>query len=145
MEIIVKHFNELTASELHEIYKLRIEIFIVEQNCPYQDVDDYDKDAYHVYAKDESGIIACARVLPVGRYDTVSIGRVVCKKRRQGIATALLKSCLEVAKEKLLAREVIVGAQIYCKSLYEKVGFVGLGDEYLEDGIPHTHLKNTLF
>ena len=145
MEIIAKHFNELTASELHEIYKLRIEIFVVEQNCPYQDVDDYDKDAYHVYAKDESGIIACARVLPIGRYDCVSIGRVVSKKRRQGVATALLNECIKVAKEKLQAKEIIVGAQIYCKSLYEGVGFVGLGDEYLEDGIPHTHLKNTLF
>ncbi len=145
MEIITKHFNDLTTQELHEIYKLRMEIFVVEQNCPYQDIDDYDMVAYHVFARDESGIIACARVLPVGRYPSVSIGRVVSKKRRQGIATAILKTCLSVAREKFSAPEVVVGAQINCKSLYEGVGFVGLGDEYLEDGIPHTHLKNTLF
>ena len=66
MELIVKHFSELSAEELFEIYKLRVSVFIVEQSCPYQDIDDADKSAYHVWLRDEDGIEAYARVLPAG-------------------------------------------------------------------------------
>ena len=145
MEIIVKHFNELTASELHEIYKLRIAVFVVEQNCAYQDVDDADKAAYHLYLKDEEGIQSYVRVLPQGAlHETASIGRVISIKRRCGLATQLLKSGIELAKEKFGARELTVGAQKYARGLYEKVGFVQCSEEYIEDGIVHIKMKLTI-
>lgn len=68
MELVVKHFSELSAEELFEIYKLRVSVFVVEQNCPYQEVDDADRVAYHLWLKDEDGIEAYARVLPPQRF-----------------------------------------------------------------------------
>ena len=66
MERIVKHFSELTKDELYEIYKVRAAVFVVEQNCPYQDIDEADKVSYHIWLKDDEGIQAYARVLPQG-------------------------------------------------------------------------------
>lgn len=76
MELVVKHFSELTAKELFEIYKLRVSVFVVEQKCPYQEVDDADRTAYHLWLKDADGIEAYARVLPQGAaFPTAAIGR----------------------------------------------------------------------
>ena len=81
MDIIIKHFNDLSARELFEIYKLRVSVFVVEQKCPYQEVDDADKEAYHVMLRDEGGIQAYARVLPPGAYfEDAAIGRVIAVK-----------------------------------------------------------------
>ena len=141
MELIVKHFNELTTLELMEIYSLRMEIFVVEQNCPYQDIDGWDIHAYHVYLRDEEGIRAYLRVLPPNsRYPDASLGRVVSNKRRCGLATRVLQVGIAVAKEKFGAQRLILGAQTYARPLYEKVGFVSMNDEYLEDGQPHVHM-----
>lgn len=141
MELIVKHFNELTTMELMEIYRLRVAIFVVEQDCPYQDIDGWDTCAYHVYLRDEEGIRAYLRVLPPNsRYAEASLGRVVSNKRRCGLATRVLQAGIAVAQEKFGAEKLIIGAQTYARSLYEKVGFVSLEDEYLEDGIPHIHM-----
>lgn len=141
MELIIKHFNELTTLELLEIYKARIAVFVVEQNCPYQDIDGCDQDAYHVYLKDENGIQAYLRVLPQGvRYEDASLGRVISIKRRCGLATRVLKVGIDLAREKFGAKRLIIGAQVYARSLYEKVGFVQCSGEYLEDGIPHIHM-----
>ena len=86
MELFVKHFSELTAQELYEIYKLRVSVFVVEQKCCYQEVDDADENAYHVWLRDEDGIEAYARVLPRGAtFPEVSIGRVIAVKRRCGL------------------------------------------------------------
>ena len=83
METIVKKFDELTTTELYEILKIRSEVFVVEQNCVYQDLDDVDKEAYHVYLKEEGKIIAYLRVVDKDkRLDEVSIGRVISLKRR---------------------------------------------------------------
>lgn len=88
MELFVKHFSELTAQELYEIYRLRVSVFVVEQKCCYQEVDDADKDAYHVWLRDEDGIEAYARVLPRGAtFPEVSIGRVIAVKRRCGLGS----------------------------------------------------------
>lgn len=142
MELTVKHFSELTAEELFEIYKLRVSVFIVEQNCPYQEVDDADPESYHVYMKDNDGIQAYLRVIPKGvTHDDVSIGRVISVKRRCGIGTEIVKAGVAVAKEKLNAESISIGAQTYARKLYEDIGFVQSGDEYLEDGIPHIPMK----
>ena len=85
MELICKHFSELTASELYEIYRLRVSVFVVEQNCAYQDVDEADRTAWHIWLQDEGGIAAYARVLAPGTvFPDVSIGRVTAVRRREG-------------------------------------------------------------
>lgn len=142
MELVIKHFSELTLEELHDILKLRTEIFIVEQNCPYQDIDGADKVAYHLYLKENNEILAYLRVLPEGAtYKEASIGRVVSARRREGLATRLLKEGIIVAKEKFGAKTLMIGAQKYAKKLYEGVGFIECSEEYLEDGIPHIHMS----
>lgn len=141
MEAVIKHFKELTTDELYEILKLRAEVFVVEQNCVYQDLDDVDLDAYHVYFKEEERIVAYLRVVEKGkRLDEVSVGRVISLKRRCGLGSELMKLGLAVAKEKYGAKTVKVGAQAYAKPFYEKAGFRQISGEYLEDGIPHIYM-----
>lgn len=141
MELIMKHFNELTTDELMEIYKLRIAVFVVEQNCPYQDVDGWDPHAYHLWLKDEEGIQAYLRVLPQGTlYDDASLGRVISIRRRCGLVTRLLQEGIALAREKFSAKRLIIGAQTYACPVYEKVGFVRTNYEYMEDGIPHVRM-----
>jgi ElaA protein len=141
METVIKKFNELTLDELYQILRLRAEVFIVEQNCVYQDVDNVDLNAYHAYLKDESGIVAYLRVIDKGeRLDEVSLGRVISLKRRQGLGTRIMKVGIEVAKEQFNAKRIKIGAQAYAKPFYEGLGFKQISDEYMEDGIPHIYM-----
>ncbi len=139
----VKHYKELTTDELHDIYRIRAEVFVVEQKCIYQDIDGNDKDAYHLWLRDSSGMIAYLRVLPRRvTFDDVSIGRVLCVKRRQGYATRLIEEGIRVAKEKYGADRITIAAQLYARGLYEKAGFVQTSDVFMEDDIEH--IKMTL-
>lgn len=141
METVVKQFNQLTVEELYEILKLRAEVFVVEQNCAYQDLDDIDKEAYHVYLQEEGKILAYLRVIDKGkRLDEVSIGRVISLKRRCGLGTKLMAEGVKVAKEKYGAKRIKIGAQCYAKPFYEGCGFRQISGEYLEDGIPHIYM-----
>ena len=107
MELIIKHFSELTTEELMQIYKLRIAVFVVEQNCPYQDIDGWDPHAYHLWLKDEEGIQAYLRVLPQNTlYADASLGRVISMKRRCGLATRLLREGIALAREKFGAKQI---------------------------------------
>lgn len=142
MELTVKHFSQLSAEELFEIYKLRVSVFIVEQRCPYQDVDDADKIAYHLWLRDENGIAAYARLLPPGvTFPTAAIGRVIAVKRRCGLGTRIVDAAINAAREKLSADVITIEAQVYARSLYEKAGFVQTSEEFLEDGIPHVQMQ----
>lgn len=142
MELVIKHFSELSAEELLEIYKLRISVFVVEQNCPYQEVDDADRSAYHLWLRDESSIVAYARVLPKGvLFPDVSVGRVIAVKRRCGFGSKILAAAIDVAKSRFDAETVTVEAQIYARTLYEKAGFRQTSEVFLEDGIPHIMMK----
>ena len=141
MQLFIKQFKELSLDELYDILTARAEVFVVEQNCAYQDMDGLDKDAYHVFYKENGKIVAYLRVIDKDkRLDEVSIGRVICLKRRQGIGSALMSEGLRVAKEKFGAEKVKVGAQLYAKPFYEGVGFKQVSGEYLEDGIPHIYM-----
>ena len=144
MELVIKHFRELTTEELFEIYKLRVSVFVVEQTCPYQEVDDGDREAYHLYLKDEHGLQAYLRVLPKGvNHSEVSIGRVISIRRRCGLGTQIVKAGIAVAREKLHAERIWIEAQTYAHKLYEAVGFEQSGAEFLEDGIPHIPMMLT--
>lgn len=145
MELVVKHFSELTAAELLEIYKLRVSVFVVEQKCPYQEVDDADRVAYHLWLKDEDGIEAYARVLPQGvTFPTVAIGRVIAAKRRCGLGSKILESAINTAKTFFHPEKITVEAQVYARALYEKHGFQQISDEFSEDGIPHIQMQLSL-
>ena len=143
METFVKTFDELSTSELYEILKLRQDVFIIEQQCVYPDIDQKDSNSLHVFVKDHDEIIAYLRVLEKGiSFDEVGIGRVISKYRRKGLGTLVLKAGIQAAKEIYHADEIIIEAQTYAKHFYEIQGFVQCSDEFLEDGIPH--IKMTL-
>ena len=138
MELKIKHFSELSAQELFAIYKLRVLVFVVEQNCPYQEVDDADEHAYHVWFEDEDGIEAYLRVVEPGVvFPECAIGRVIAVKRRCGLGTKIVSAGLRAAQERYGAEAVRIEAQTYARKLYEGLGFVQTSEEFLEDGIPH--------
>ena len=145
MELVVKHFSQLSAEELFAIYKLRVSVFVVEQKCPYQEVDDADRTAYHLWLKDEDGIQAYARVLPAGAaFPTAAMGRVIAVKRRCGLGSKIVEAAIQVARTKLQADKLTIEAQVYARSLYEKHGFQQTSEEFLEDGIPHIQMQLAL-
>lgn len=137
----MKKFEELDVSELYEIMQARAAVFVVEQECAYQDLDGVDKEAYHVYLRENGELVAYLRVLDKGkRLDEVSVGRVISLKRGLGIGKRLMRAGLQVAKEKFGATIVKVGAQVQAKGFYESVGFRQVSGEYDEDGIPHIYM-----
>lgn len=138
MNLTVKKFDELTIDELYEILKARAEVFVVEQNCIYQDLDDKDRHSYHVFLNDDTGVAAYLRVVEKGiSYEEVSIGRVLTVKRGCGLGERIMSEGIRVAKEKMNADKVKISAQTYAKGFYEKAGFRQASEEYLEDDIPH--------
>ena len=142
MKLMVKHFAELSAEELFEIYKLRVSVFVVEQQCPYQEIDDADKVAYHIWLQDEDGIEAYARALPKGAaFPTAAIGRVIAVKRRCGLGSKIVAAAVDTAREKFAADKITIEAQVYARALYEKAGFHQTSEEFLEDGIPHIQMQ----
>ena len=145
MEIIIKKFNELTLNELYELLKIRASVFVVEQKCPFQEIDDKDNKAYHIYIKDKDKIKAYLRVLDRGVYfDEVALSRVLTTERNKGYSNIIIKEGIKVAKEKFDADKIKVEAQSYTKELYEKFGFKQMSEEYLLDNIPHIEMLLTL-
>ena len=141
MELTVKSFDELTASELYEILRVRAEVFVVEQSCIYNDLDGKDQGAIHVFITDGGSVVACLRVLPRGVYDeNVRIGRVITTRRGLGLGARVLKAGLEVARDRLGADSVTISAQTHAIGFYEKSGFQTVSDVYMEDGIPHVRM-----
>ncbi len=141
MKLNVKTFDELTNRELYEILKLRSDVFVVEQKCNYQDMDDADIGAIHVFYTENDDIVAYLRVLDRGvMSEDVRIGRVISRKRRCGIGTMLVKEGIKAAVEKFGADRIFVEAQVYVKEMYAKLGFVQTSDEFLDVGIPHVKM-----
>jgi len=140
----IKSFEALTNKELYSILQLRAEVFIVEQNCPYQDMDGKDSFSFHLLGSDENGkLIAYARILPADiSFREVSIGRVVSSPsvRRTGAGMELMEMALQVAETKYGKVPVRIGAQLYLKKFYERFGFTQVSEMYLEDGIEHVEM-----
>ena len=142
MELLVKHFSELTTAELYAILRLREAVFIVEQNCPFPEIDGKDLDAWHLWLEDAGEMVAYARVLDRGvSFEEPAVGRVVAIRRREGLGTRILQEGMRIAKEKFGAEAVMLEAQVYARALYEKQGFVQVSEEFLEDGIPHIIMR----
>lgn len=140
METTVRSFKELSNAELYEIMRLRSEVFVVEQNCLYQDLDNKDQKAIHVLGKTNEKLVAYVRIFKPGDYfENVAIGRVVVPKgqRRFGYGKLIMQAALEVVENKFPKIPIELSAQTYLIKFYEELGFETKGEEYLEDGIPH--------
>lgn len=140
---IFKHFNELTANELFELLALRARVFVVEQNCPYQDPDYKDKLSYHLMAFQNERCIACLRLVPAGiSYAEWSIGRVATDKsvRMAGWGRAVMNEGLRILNEQFSRPDVRISAQSYLIGFYASFGFTPLGEDYPEDDIPHREM-----
>ncbi|MBL0055913.1 MAG: GNAT family N-acetyltransferase [Chitinophagaceae bacterium] len=139
----LKKFDELTTAELYAILRLRNEVFVVEQNCPYQDADDRDQVSWHFCGWDGGTLVAYTRLIPPGlAYPEASIGRVVTSPayRKTGAGRALMQHSIEKTFSLFETDAIQIGAQLYLKKFYESLGFVPIGEGYLEDGIPHIHM-----
>lgn len=139
MDIIIKKFDELSLNELYKIMQLRSQVFVVEQNCIYQDLDDIDKISYHLFIKGNNDMIKTYLRIFEKDKDTAQIGRVVTeeKERKKGYATKLMEKGIQLIKNEMKKNKVYLEGQVYCKDLYLKLGFEIISDEFLEDGIPH--------
>ena len=145
MDERVKVFAALSTEELFEIYRLRTAVFVVEQQCAYQEVDYADKTAVHIWLEEEGRIQAYCRLLPPEKEGGEAlIGRVIAAKRRGGLGSRVLNLALSTARHRLRAGCVRVEAQSYAREFYEKQGFSVVSAEYLEDGIPHMTMKMRL-
>jgi ElaA protein len=136
----LKTFDALSAKEMYEILKLRSEVFVVEQNCVFLDMDDKDQFAHHLQGRIEGNLAAVVRILPPGlAYDEPSIGRVVSSPqfRRKGVGIALMNKAINETVALHGDCTIKIGAQLYLKKFYESFGFVQCSETYLEDDIPH--------
>jgi ElaA protein len=143
----IKHYNELTVDEFHDLIQLRIEVFVIEQNCPYQELDGKDKDSFHVIGRSHNGeICATSRILPQGiSYpNDVSIGRVVVSSNNRGTSLGheLTRQCLKFIEAHFGHVSIRISAQAHLTRFYQSHGFVETGKSYLEDGIPHVEMLN---
>ncbi len=146
MHWVLKNYKQLTVEEFHDILQLRINVFVVEQNCPYPELDGKDKIAYHYYAiadENSSQVLAYTRLFKPGDYyQQAAIGRVVVnpKNRNTGLGHELIKRSIYQIENIFHTSEIKIGAQTYLEKFYISHGFSKVGEEYLEDGIPHIYM-----
>ena len=143
MKWILRKFDELTVKELYAILQLRNEVFIVEQHCAYQDLDDKDQKSFHFMCWKDDMLVAYTRLVPAGvSYDEPSIGRVVTSPviRRNGMGKELMQRSIEETITLFGRKDIRIGAQLYLKRFYESLGFVQVSEVYLEDGIEHIEM-----
>jgi len=137
-------FQALSAQQLYAYLQLRSEVFVVEQNCVYQDLDNLDQDALHVFIHDQDTLVACARIVPANeKYPVISIGRVIVAQthRKQQLGHILMQSAIAVIEEHFDAQKIVLSAQAHLQNFYKKHNFAPQGEIYLEDGIPHIHME----
>lgn len=140
MQTHIQKFTQLSTQQLYKIYKLRVDVFVVEQQCPYHEIDDIDLESYHIYLQDDnSKILSYCRLYQ--QNDTYHIGRVISSTRRKGYGTQIMKTVLEFAGQTLHADSIIIEAQTYAKNFYEKLGFTQTSEPFDEDGIEHMQMK----
>lgn len=140
MNLIIKKFDELTINELYEIIKLRVEVFVVDQQCIYQDLDGLDYDCYHNFIKKDGHIVAYTRILNKGvNFPEISFGRVLSNKsyRGHGFSKTLLKESIKFIEDELKENKIRIRAQSHALGFYKKLGFIEEGKEYTIMDIPH--------
>ena len=136
-----KSFQELTVDELYELLRVRSEVFVVEQNCVYQDMEGDDQKSIHLWLTVAGKVVALARVCPAGTHmQEISIGRVITTVRGKGYGKQMMLRAIEVAKEHFGAKQIDIEAQEYAKGFYESVGFRQSSETFMLDGIPHIRM-----
>lgn len=140
MNIEIKQFHELSGKEVYEILQLRHDVFIMEQCCPYRDMDGEDFHGWHLQLRDGEVLVGYLRILPK---EEVQIGRVVVREqyRRKKMAQKMLREAKEFILERYGERKLFLEAQLYAMPLYAQVGFVPVGELFLEDGIAHQRME----
>lgn len=137
-----KWFPELTSRELYELLRIRSDVFVVEQNCVYQDLDYDDQPAMHLWLTEDDKIVALCRVCPAGTHmEEVSIGRVITTVRGKGYGKQIMLAGIDAAKEHFGAKRIDLEAQEYAKGFYEQVGFRQSSEPFMLDGIPHIKMS----
>ena len=144
MNTVIKKFSELSTEEIYNILKLRSEVFVVEQNCVYQDIDEKDKKATHLFLEKNNEIIAYTRIFKKGDYyeENPSIGRVVVSKKERGknLGKEIMLNSIEFIKKESEGRKIELSAQKYLDKFYRDLDFYSEGEDYLEDGTPHQRM-----
>ena len=144
MNKVIKNFSELSTEEIYNILKLRSEVFVVEQNCVYQDIDEKDQKATHLFIEKNNEIIAYTRIFEKGDYyeENPSIGRVVVSKKERGkkLGKEIMIKSINFIKKELKERKIELSAQKYLDKFYKDLDFYSEGEDYLEDGIPHQRM-----
>jgi len=138
-----KTFSELETEELYQILRLRSEVFVVEQDCIYQDIDNKDQNAIHLYYVDNDEIVAYTRIFKAGHYyENPCIGRVVVSKKERGkdLGKKIMIDSIEYIKQNIKGEKIELSAQKYLDKFYKDLGFYKIGEDYLEDGIPHQRM-----
>jgi len=140
---ITKRFEELTVHELYAILRLRSEVFVVEQNCVFQDMDNKDQTSWHLMGWEKDKLVAYTRLIPPGlSYEMASIGRVITLQtaRGTGIGKQLMEKSIEEAERLFGKAPIKIGAQLYLREFYQSLGFIQSSDVYDEDGIDHIEM-----
>jgi len=136
-----KYFRELTLDELYELLRIRSEVFVVEQDCVYQDMDGDDQTSIHLWLTEGDRVVALCRVCPAGTHmEEVSIGRVITTERGKGYGKQIMLEGIRAAKELLGAEQIDIEAQEYARGFYEQVGFSQSSTPFILDGIPHIRM-----
>nr|CAI9744684.1 N-acetyltransferase ElaA [uncultured bacterium] len=146
MELVLhkKSFSELTTDELYELLRIRSEVFVVEQNCVYQDLDYDDQKSVHLWLTKDGNVVALCRVCPAGTHmEEISIGRVITVERGKGFGKRMMLEGIETAKECFGAKRIDIEAQEYARGFYEQVGFRQSSEPFILDGIPHIRMTWT--
>lgn len=139
----IKTFEEFTVPELYNVLKARIDVFVVEQNCPYPDLDNYDQKAVHIWAEQNGDVLANCRIFDKGiKYSEASIGRVLTTEKGRGknLGKQLIAYAIDTIEARFRTSEVRISAQDYLIKFYGEFGFEDTGKKYLEDDIPHTEM-----
>lgn len=141
MNLVSKFFDELSTKELYELLKARAEIFVVEQTCVYQDLDDLDYHGLHVFYEENGKVLAYLRAFPKDEdHGIVQMGRFLTLKHGTGLGGKLLDEGLEQIKVKMNPKQIYIHAQCYAAGFYERAGFQICSEEFLEDDIPHVEM-----
>ena len=145
LQLHKKTFQELTTEELYELLRVRSEVFVVEQNCVYQDMDGDDQKAVHLWLTEANKIVALARVCPAGTHmQNISIGRVITTERGKGYGKQIMLHAIDAAIEHFGATVIDIEAQEYARGFYETVGFRQSSEPFMLDGIPHIRMTLTI-
>ena len=142
-KFICKSFDELTTRELYEILRARAAVFVVEQDCVYQDLDKVDYESIHIFSQKESSeVTAYLRLfMKKDEKNTAQMGRVLTTQRGKGLGGEILREGITAAKEKLNTEEIYIEAQEHAIPFYSREGFEVTSDVFLEDGIPHVEMR----